>query len=115
VLWHRTGDFSRATRRAGRAGRAIGQAMIVSGVLLFVYGGLGALWLALIGWFIVRSADAETELAELEMQRLAATSARARAGARSGYPPAPAGGSSRIRVPCAGKCSVSCSSSQRTR
>ena len=65
VLWHRTGDFSRATRVAGGLGRGFGQAMIVAGVLLFLLGAPGGLWLALIGWFLAGAAAAESQLAEL--------------------------------------------------
>lgn len=64
LLWQRTGDFSRATRIAGALGRGFGQVMIAGGVLLFLVGGLGGLWFALIGWFLATSAGAEARLAE---------------------------------------------------
>ena len=57
ALWRRSGDFSRATRTAGVLGRFLGQWMIVFGILMFVVGALGGLWLALIGWFISGAAD----------------------------------------------------------
>jgi Zn-dependent protease len=65
ALWHRSGDFSRATRTAGLLGRGFGQAMIVAGLLLFLYGAPGGLWLALIGWFLTGAAAAESQLAEM--------------------------------------------------
>ena len=61
ILWARSGDFGRATRRAGALGAGIGQLMIFGGiVLLFVAASPGGLWLALIGWFVVAAARAET-------------------------------------------------------
>lgn len=61
ALWVRSGDFSRATRRAGAIARAIAQTMIALGVAVFlVYGALGGMWLALIGWFILAAARAES-------------------------------------------------------
>ena len=65
ALWHRLGDFSRATRIAGGLGRAFGHALIVGGVLLFVMGAPGGLWFAFIGWFLAVSAQAEAQLGEL--------------------------------------------------
>lgn len=61
ALWARSGDFSRATRRAGAIAQAIGQMMIGFGIAMFlVLGALGGLWLALIGWFVLAAARAET-------------------------------------------------------
>jgi Zn-dependent protease len=64
VLWHRTGDFARATRIAGALGRVFGQAMIAGGVLLLLVGNPGGLWIAAIGLFLSASATAEGRLAE---------------------------------------------------
>ena len=64
ALWHRTGDFSRATRIAGALGRSFGLAMVFGGVLLFLLGAPGGLWFALIGWFLTASATAESRLGE---------------------------------------------------
>jgi Zn-dependent protease/CBS domain-containing protein len=61
ALWARSGDFSSATRRAGGIAQAIGQAMIAFGIAVFlVLGALGGPWLALIGWFVLAAARAET-------------------------------------------------------
>ena len=61
ALWARGGDFSRATRRAGAIAQVIGQTMIALGIATFlVFGVLGGPWLALIGWFVLVAARAET-------------------------------------------------------
>ena len=66
LVWEGTGDFTRATRIAGGLGRAFGQAMIFGGILLLLLAGaLGGLWFALIGWFLVAAATAETRLATM--------------------------------------------------
>jgi Zn-dependent protease len=64
VLWHRMGDFSRATRIAGALGRGFGHAMIAFGLVTFIVGAPGGLWFAFIGWFLAASAGAEARLAE---------------------------------------------------
>jgi Zn-dependent protease/CBS domain-containing protein len=66
VLWQVRGDFASATHTAGRIGRAFGQLMIGAGVAMVVLlGALGGLWLALIGWFLVTAAHAETQMVAL--------------------------------------------------
>jgi Zn-dependent protease len=63
VLWARKGDLDAATGTAAAIGAGFGQLMIVGGVLLAVAGGgIGGLWLALIGWFLVGAASAEASL-----------------------------------------------------
>jgi Zn-dependent protease/CBS domain-containing protein len=64
VLWHRTADFSRATRIAGALGRSFGHALVALGLLMFVVGAPGGLWFAFIGWFLAAAAGAEARLAE---------------------------------------------------
>ena len=65
-LWARGGDFSRATRRAGTIAQGIGRAMIALGIGVFlVYGAVGGPWLALIGWFVLVAARAETAYGEM--------------------------------------------------
>ena len=60
LLWAAKEDFQAATGMAAAVGSAFGQIMIGGGVLLAVAGGgIGGLWLALIGWFIVGAASAE--------------------------------------------------------
>lgn len=66
LVWQATGDFTRATRIAGGLGRAFGQAMIFGGILLLLFAGApGGLWFALIGWFLMAAADAETRFATI--------------------------------------------------
>ncbi|MGW2491483.1 site-2 protease family protein [Streptomyces sp. NPDC001606] len=65
-LWHRTGDRLRATRGASAAGRGLGWFMVLAGFadVLFA-GGLSGLWAALLGWFLVAAATAESRQAEM--------------------------------------------------
>jgi Zn-dependent protease/CBS domain-containing protein len=60
ALWQVKGDFLAATRTAAAVGRTFGQLLIFGGVLLALSGaGIGGLWLAFIGWFILVAAEAE--------------------------------------------------------
>jgi Zn-dependent protease len=60
ALWQAKGDFLAATRAAAAVGRTFGQVLIVGGVFLALSGaGVGGLWLAFIGWFILIAAEAE--------------------------------------------------------
>ena len=61
LLWWRRGDISSATETAARLGRGLGFVMIGLGVLGFLTGGFGGLWLALIGLFVIAAARAEEE------------------------------------------------------
>jgi Zn-dependent protease/predicted transcriptional regulator len=57
--WWVTGDAARATRVAARAGQATAYLFIVFGLLRFFAGaGLGGLWIAFIGWFLLSAAGA---------------------------------------------------------
>ena len=63
TVWHLRGDFTQATRFAGRLGRALGQIMVAFGLLsAFLYAAPGGLWLALIGWFLTAAATSEAQL-----------------------------------------------------
>ncbi|MEU5313556.1 site-2 protease family protein [Streptomyces sp. NPDC021562] len=65
-LWHRTGDRLRATRGATAAGRALGWFMVLTGFADVLFGGhLSGLWAALIGWFLVAAATAESRQAQM--------------------------------------------------
>jgi Zn-dependent protease/CBS domain-containing protein len=62
LVWRRTGDRFRATQLASRAGQVFGFVLVVVGLASFVFlPGLGGLWIALIGGFIVTAATAEGE------------------------------------------------------
>ncbi|MFP5361113.1 MAG: site-2 protease family protein [Thermoleophilia bacterium] len=62
LLWRRQGDLARATRMAAAVSGGFGTLMIAGGILLFLASGaFGALWLALIGWFLSLAARGEAE------------------------------------------------------
>lgn len=66
VVWHATGDEARATRIATATGQAMAVGFIILGVISFFQGtGLGGLWLAFIGWFLLGAARASA--AQLEV------------------------------------------------
>jgi Zn-dependent protease len=57
VVWRITGDRNRATRVSASIGQLAGYALIAFGIWRAVDGGgIGALWWALIGWFIASAA-----------------------------------------------------------
>lgn len=59
VLWWILGDGQRATRVAARIGQGIAVVFIGIGILRFFQGyGLGGLWIAFIGWFLLQAASA---------------------------------------------------------
>jgi Zn-dependent protease/predicted transcriptional regulator len=59
ILWGIYGDGNRATRTAARAGQVVAGLFIAFGLLQFFLGaGLGGLWLAFIGWFLLSAAQA---------------------------------------------------------
>jgi Zn-dependent protease/predicted transcriptional regulator len=58
VLWWSMGNAERATRAAARVGQAIAVVFIAMGILQFFQGsGLGGLWIAFIGWFLLQAAS----------------------------------------------------------
>jgi Zn-dependent protease len=59
AVWKFTGSMERATRVAARVGQAFAILLIAYGILrVFAGAGLGGLWLALIGWFLLQAAGA---------------------------------------------------------
>lgn len=59
-LWRRHGDQTRAAIGAARAGQAVGVALIGLGLFqLFTGAGIGGLWTAFVGWFLLSAARAE--------------------------------------------------------
>ena len=59
ALWGIYGNQDRATRAAARAGQVVAGLFIAVGLLQFFFGaGLGGLWLAFIGWFLLSAAQA---------------------------------------------------------
>jgi Zn-dependent protease len=66
ALWRWRGDRQTAAVNAARAGRVLGFVLIALGVLQLVTGaGVGGIWLALIGWFVVSAAAAEEQQARV--------------------------------------------------
>jgi Zn-dependent protease len=62
LLWRRHGDRTRAAVTATVAGQVAGFALIAYGLLGFLFHwGIGTLWTALIGWFLVGAARQERE------------------------------------------------------
>ncbi len=57
VIWWKTEDLERATMYAARTGQAIAGVFIIAGIIgYFRGGGLSALWVAFIGWFLLQAA-----------------------------------------------------------
>jgi Zn-dependent protease/predicted transcriptional regulator len=61
LIWRQTEDLLRATTLAASIGRGLGYGMIGLGVFAALAGGLGGLWLALIGVFVIAAAKAEAD------------------------------------------------------
>jgi Zn-dependent protease/CBS domain-containing protein len=67
VIWWITGDLFRSTRLASQVGQAVAFIFILFGVYQFFKFGIGGLWLAFIGWFLLdaaRSSYMQLELTE---------------------------------------------------
>jgi Zn-dependent protease/CBS domain-containing protein len=59
ILWWAMGDAERSTRAAAVVGQIIAVLFIAFGILRFFQGaGLGGLWIAFIGWFLLQAAGA---------------------------------------------------------
>jgi Zn-dependent protease len=57
AAWARSGDLLRATRVASMSGTVMAYALMVGGVVLFLFNGLfSGLWFILIGWFLLSQA-----------------------------------------------------------
>jgi Zn-dependent protease len=66
ALWKWRGDRVRAAIVSARAGRVLGVVLIVIGLWRFALTGVfGALWLALIGWFLIGAAATEERQAQV--------------------------------------------------
>jgi Zn-dependent protease len=68
IIWTVTGNSEKATRIASLAGQFIAFALIIFGLFMFFSGsGLGGLWMAFIGWFLLnaaRASYAQSQIAE---------------------------------------------------
>ena len=57
IIWWNTGDVERSTRSAARIGQAVAGGLIALGIFqFFAGGGIGGLWIAFIGWFLMQAA-----------------------------------------------------------
>ena len=57
LIWWKTGSVERATRISTRVGQAVAFLFIGFGILQFFGGaGIGGLWIAFIGWFLLQAA-----------------------------------------------------------
>lgn len=66
AVWKATGDRTKASVVAARAGWILGAVLIGLGLWQFLVGaGVGGLWLALIGWFLIGAAGMEERQARM--------------------------------------------------
>ena len=66
AVWKATGDRTKASVVAARAGWGLGALLIAFGLWRFLSGAaLGGLWLALIGWFLIGAAGMEERQARM--------------------------------------------------
>jgi Zn-dependent protease len=57
LIWWKTGDADRSTQSAARVGQAVAFGFIALGIFRFFEGaGIGGLWIAFIGWFLLQAA-----------------------------------------------------------
>ena len=57
LIWWKTGDADRSTQSAAKVGQAVAFVFIAIGVFQFFRGaGIGGLWIAFIGWFLLQAA-----------------------------------------------------------
>src|SRR5260370_32657060 len=57
IIWWKTDDADRSTRAAAKAGQGVALAFIAFGIFRFFGGaGVGGLWIAFIGWFLLQAA-----------------------------------------------------------
>jgi len=70
IIWWATGDSQRSTRIAARVGQFVAFGFIIVGIWRFFGGaGIGGLWIAFIGWFLLEAAGASRAQVEIS-QRL---------------------------------------------
>src|SRR6266498_4871276 len=66
ILWQRRGDRTRAALTAARFGQGLGAVLVGLGLFGFFFAAnSGALWTALVGWFVLGAARNEGQIASL--------------------------------------------------
>lgn len=69
IIWWRTGDWLKAIRWSSRAGEALGWVLVALGLItFFARADFSGLWFALIGWFVIGAATAESQQATVRNQ-----------------------------------------------
>lgn len=67
ALWSRQKDFAAATESAARAGAGFGGLLAFIGIVNLLFGqDTGGLWLVLVGWFLMRAAEAEARFGVMQ-------------------------------------------------
>lgn len=57
IIWWKTGDADRSTKAAAKTGQVVAFGFIAIGIFRFFGGaGIGGLWIAFIGWFLLQAA-----------------------------------------------------------
>jgi Zn-dependent protease len=57
IIWWKTGDADRSTQSAARVGQVVAFGFIAFGIFRYFGGaGIGGLWMAFIGWFLLQAA-----------------------------------------------------------
>jgi CBS domain-containing protein len=57
LIWWKTGDADRSTQSAAKVGQIVALGFIALGIIRFFGGaGVGGLWIAFIGWFLLQAA-----------------------------------------------------------
>jgi len=65
-LWRWSGDFTRSTKQAARVGQIVGTLFLAYGAgRVILHAGIGGLWSALLGWFLLEAATAAFIQADL--------------------------------------------------
>ena len=64
LIWWKTGSAERSTQIAARVGQVVGFWLIAIGIIRFFSGaGIGGLWIAFIGWFLMEAAkESESQI-----------------------------------------------------
>jgi len=69
-IWGATQNLTDATRIASSFGQGLGFLMILFGVVSFLGGNYGGIWIGLIGWFLVQAAQSSYQQLVLRQQLL---------------------------------------------